>query len=133
MQDPLLFLLMYLNHIRLHKTLSYRSYTLCFYTLLILRFIYIDVHFYVFIYYYYYHALGALFIFFYYALYHRHSMLTIQLSHTHVQLQLLTLTYHLSWAVCPAWNLNFLFIADSNIIFSLCTSRRKDCPISLIR
>ncbi len=62
MYDPLLFLLIYLNHIRLYKTLSYRSHTLCFFTLLILTFIYIYVHFYVFIYYYYYHALGALYI-----------------------------------------------------------------------
>ncbi len=63
--DPLLFLLIYSNHIRLHKTLSYRSVSLCFFTLLILKFIYIYVHFYVFIYYYYYHALGALNISFY--------------------------------------------------------------------
>ncbi len=63
--DSLLFLLIYLNHIRLHKTLSYRSYSLCFFTLLILIFIYIYVHYYVFIYYYYYHALGALNISFY--------------------------------------------------------------------
>ncbi len=28
--DPLRFLLIYLNHIRLHKTLSYRSYSLYF-------------------------------------------------------------------------------------------------------
>ncbi len=47
------FLLIYLNHIRLHKALLYRSYSLCFFTLLILKFIYIYVHFYVFIYYYY--------------------------------------------------------------------------------
>ncbi len=58
--DPLLFLLIYLNHIRPHKTLSYRSYSLYFFTLLILKFIYIYVHYYVFIYYYYYPALGAL-------------------------------------------------------------------------
>ncbi len=58
------FLLIYLNHIRLHKTLSYLSYSLCFFTLLILKFIYIYVH-YVFIYYYYYHVLGGLNISFY--------------------------------------------------------------------
>ncbi len=75
--DPLRFLLIYLNHIRL----LYRSYSLCFVTLLILTFIYIYVHFYVFIYYYYYHALGAMNISFYLVLYHRHYMLTIQLSH----------------------------------------------------
>ncbi len=56
--NPLLFLLIYLNHIRLYKTLPYRSYTLVFFYLL---FIYIYVHFYVFIYYYYYHALGISF------------------------------------------------------------------------
>ncbi len=60
--DPLLFLLLYLNHIRFHKTLSYLSHALCFFTLLILWFIYIYVHFYVFIYYYY-DALCALYIF----------------------------------------------------------------------
>ncbi len=41
------------------------SYSLCFFALLILKFIYIYVYFYVFIYYYYYHALGALDISFY--------------------------------------------------------------------
>ncbi len=41
------------------------SYSLCFFTLLILKVIYIDVHYYVFIYYYYYHALGARNISFY--------------------------------------------------------------------
>ncbi len=49
---PLFFLLIYLNHIKLHKIRSYRSYYLCFFTLLILKFIYTYVHFYVFIYYY---------------------------------------------------------------------------------
>ncbi len=39
--DPLLILLIYLNHIRLHKTLSYRSYSLYIITLLILNFIYL--------------------------------------------------------------------------------------------
>ncbi len=63
--DTLLFLLIYLNHIRLHKTLSYRSYSLYFFTLLILKFIYIYVHYYVFLYYYCYPALGALNISFY--------------------------------------------------------------------
>ncbi len=63
--DRLLFLLIYLNHIRLHKALSYRSYSLSFFTLLILKFIYIYVHYYVFIYYYYYSPLGALNISFY--------------------------------------------------------------------
>ncbi len=58
--DALRFLLIYLNHIRLHKTLSYHSYSLHFFTLLILKFIYIYEHYYVFIYYYYYPALGAL-------------------------------------------------------------------------
>ncbi len=62
MYEPLLFLLSYLNHIWLYKTLSYLSHTLCFFTLLILWFGYIYVHFYVSIYYYYYHALGALYI-----------------------------------------------------------------------
>ncbi len=47
--DPLHFLLIYLNHIRLHKTLSYRSYSLYFFTLLILKCIYIYVQYYVFI------------------------------------------------------------------------------------
>ncbi len=79
--DPLLFLLIYLNHIRLHKTLSYHSYYLYFFTLLILNFIYIYVHYYVFVYYYYYPALGALKISFYLALYHCHSIITIQFSH----------------------------------------------------
>ncbi len=63
--DPLLFLLIYFNHIRLHKTLSHRSYSPYFFTLLILTFIYVYVHYYVFIYYYYYPALGALNISFY--------------------------------------------------------------------
>ncbi len=44
--------------------------------------LYIYVHFHVFICYYYFHALATLNISFYYALYHRHSMLTIQLSHS---------------------------------------------------
>ncbi len=52
--DPVLFLLIYLMHIRLHKPLSYHSYSLYFFTLLILKFIYIYVHYDVFIYYYYY-------------------------------------------------------------------------------
>ncbi len=38
-----------MDYIRLHNTLSYRSYSLCFFTLLILKFIYIYVHYYVFI------------------------------------------------------------------------------------
>ncbi len=42
--DPLLFLLIYLNHIRLHKTLSYHSYSLYLFTLLILKFIDIFMH-----------------------------------------------------------------------------------------
>ncbi len=46
-------------NIRLHKTLSYCSYSLYFFTLLILNFIYIYLHYYVFIYYYYCPALGA--------------------------------------------------------------------------
>ncbi len=58
-------LLIYLNHIRLHKTLSHRSYSPYFFTLLILKFIYIYVDYYVFIYYYYYTILGALNISFY--------------------------------------------------------------------
>ncbi len=60
--DPLHFPLIYLNHIRLYKTLSYRSHTLCFFyfTDVMLRFIYIYVHFYVSIYYYYNPALCAL-------------------------------------------------------------------------
>ncbi len=62
--DPLLFLLIYLNHIRLHKTPSYRSYSLYFFTLLILKIIYIYVHYYVFIIFYY-SALVALNISFY--------------------------------------------------------------------
>ncbi len=45
-----IFLFLYLNHIRLFKTLPYHSHTLCFFTLLILWFIYIYVQFYVFIY-----------------------------------------------------------------------------------
>ncbi len=63
--DPLLFLLIYLNHFRLYKTLSYHSYSLWIFTLLILKCIYIYLHYYVFIYYYYYPALGALKISFY--------------------------------------------------------------------
>ncbi len=39
--DLLLFLLLYLNHIRLQKTLSYRSHTLYYFTLLTLWFIYL--------------------------------------------------------------------------------------------
>ncbi len=39
--------------------ISYRSHTLCFFTLLKLWFIYSYVHFYVLIYYYYYHAYGC--------------------------------------------------------------------------
>ncbi len=58
--DPLLFLLIYVNHIRLHNTLSYSLYSLYFFTLLILKFIYSYVHYYMFIYDYYYPALGAL-------------------------------------------------------------------------
>ncbi len=58
--DPLRFILIYLNHIRLYKTPSYRSHTL-----LILRLIDIYVHYYVFIYYYYYHVLGPLYIYLY--------------------------------------------------------------------
>ncbi len=65
---PLYYLLLYLNHIGIYKTLSYHSHTLCCFTLLIIWFIYIYVHVYVFIYYDYYHALGALCIFFYEAL-----------------------------------------------------------------
>ncbi len=52
--DPLLFTLLYLNHIRLYKTLN------AVFTLLMLWFIYVYAHFYMFIYYYYYHALGVL-------------------------------------------------------------------------
>ncbi len=63
--DPLLFILIYLNHIRLYNSLSHRSHTLYLFTLLILVFIHIYIHFYVFIYYYYYHDLGALYISFY--------------------------------------------------------------------
>ncbi len=43
--DPLLFLLIYLNHIRIHKTLSYHSYSLYIFYLLILKSIYIYVHY----------------------------------------------------------------------------------------
>ncbi len=70
--EPLPFLLVYINHIMLYKTLSYHFHTLCISTLLTLWFIYctaimvyINVHFYVFIYYYYYHPLGVLYIFIY--------------------------------------------------------------------
>ncbi len=75
MYDPLIFLIIYLNHIRLCKTLSYCSNTLYFFTLLISRFVYIYVHFYVFIYYYYYHALGALYISFYLVISRSRSLL----------------------------------------------------------
>ncbi len=43
------FLLLYLNHIRLYKTLSYHSHTLCFFTLLILWFIYIYIYIYIYV------------------------------------------------------------------------------------
>ncbi len=79
--DPLLFLLIYLNHIRLHKTLSYCSYSQNkIYFTDIKTYIYV-IYYYVFIYYYYYPALGALNISFCLALYHRHSIITIQFSH----------------------------------------------------
>ncbi len=77
--NTLLFVLVYLNRLRLHKLLSYQSYSMCFFTLLKLKFIFIYVHFDLFMYYYY-HALGTLRISFYQALYHCHSILTLQLS-----------------------------------------------------
>ncbi len=54
---------MYWNHIMLYKTLLYNFNNQCFFTLLILWFIYIYVRYYVFIYYYCYHPLSALYIF----------------------------------------------------------------------
>ncbi len=47
--DALLFLLIYLNHNRLHKTPSYHSYSLYVFTILILKLIYIYANYYVFI------------------------------------------------------------------------------------
>ncbi len=42
--DPLHFLLIYLSHIKLHKTVSYHSYSRYLFTLLILKFIYIFMY-----------------------------------------------------------------------------------------
>ncbi len=55
--DLLLFLSLY---IMLYKIPPYNFHTQCSFTLLMLWFIYIYVHYYVSIYYYYYHPLGAL-------------------------------------------------------------------------
>ncbi len=82
--DPLLFLLIYLNHIRLHKTLSYRAYSLYFF---LIYFIYIFMYItmcYILLLLSCFGCSQYILLLSIIRLYHRHSMLTIQFSHMFV-------------------------------------------------